>query len=51
MRSIAGDGSLRLTGVYQPLIYQFVKERKNRRNFNEEKGNHQDLCGTFEAFD
>jgi hypothetical protein len=26
MRAIAGDGSLRLKGIYQPLVYQFTRE-------------------------
>jgi MFS family permease len=26
LRSIAGNGTIRLTGIYQPLIYRFTKE-------------------------
>lgn len=29
LRTIAGDGSLRLTGIYQPLIWRLGKEPSN----------------------
>ncbi len=34
MRSIAGDGSLRLEGIYQPLIYRFGQEPAYLRDPN-----------------
>lgn len=35
LRSIAGDGSLRLTGIYQPLIQRFGKRPDNLADHNE----------------
>jgi hypothetical protein len=47
MRSIAGNGSLRLRGVYEPLVYRFVKQHEYMRDPAEMADRKMVSLGTF----